>query len=702
MIARVIDLSTAAYEIRTAYENRDHGQPFFFVVGAGVSAPSVPLAREITAHCRDRTIASRAIEELPADRTPLDHYSYWFDHAYPQPLDRQRYLRSLIVGKPLPDACLRLAHLVASRRLTNLVVTPNFDDFLERSLAIFGETATISDHPDTVDRIDLASSDLKIVHVHGSHQFYDCRNLRAELEDRARPSARTVRTMAAFLDRAASFSSPVVVGYSGWENDVIMSSLRRRLEGASLPYRLYWFLHRLSALEDLSRRAPWLAEHPDVRFVSSQTDLIAETDTAPTVTSPREPTLTAQVTFEELSRVFRLEEPAITRDPVGFFAKQLRATLLAESGSTALEGLYSFAEVVKRVERAASLEARDFESRGTSSDRAHIETVRRLLRESKYSEAVGYVTASGDKLGTLGRKELFDLLFSAFDEGRLNDADRLSLSEALLAIGDGTQVIKTDAEWETKRRLLELRRGEALFHLDLPAEAILVFDQLGRALTEDHSAEAHWILKYVLTRKSLALADLDRYAEAIALLDSVLATLTSDSRERWLAVQSEFNRATYLRSLKRNEEAIDAFAAFVNRYREATDGWTQVLIASALRTTAALNLEVGKREQGIDALSTIVDLYGHTRHEQVALTAMRALTQRAELFWEEGLLERAHEDLGKAEQLSRVATNSKRELRNIRKLRAKIEGGAKSDIGISQATDVDTTNTAMQRQLDEE
>src|SRR5262245_783332 len=75
--------------------------PFFFVVGAGISYPSVPLAREIIDHCKK--VATRYKRAGAghdgggaAAATVLDVYSYWFGLAYRQPRLRQQYLRTLI------------------------------------------------------------------------------------------------------------------------------------------------------------------------------------------------------------------------------------------------------------------------------------------------------------------------------------------------------------------------------------------------------------------------------------------------------------------------------------------------------------------------------------------------------------------------------------------------------------------------------
>jgi hypothetical protein len=234
MEPQTIDVVNASREISSAYDCRPTRPPFFFIVGSGISYPSVPLADEITTHCRQKAEARGITRTETTPSNDQSDYSFWFDKAYPQPVDRQRYLRGLIENKAITAANLRLAHILLSRKISNLVVTPNFDDFLARSLEIFGERHIVSDDPRTVDRIDLDGADIQIVHVHGSYRFYDCRNLREELVSRARPSLTSSNTMAAFMDRALAFRSPIVVGYSGREDDVIMAALRRGLEGNAL------------------------------------------------------------------------------------------------------------------------------------------------------------------------------------------------------------------------------------------------------------------------------------------------------------------------------------------------------------------------------------------------------------------------------------------------------------------------------------
>ncbi|MGD0772659.1 MAG: SIR2 family protein [Candidatus Solibacter sp.] len=161
-------------------------------------------------------------------------------------------------------ANFRLAHLLLENTITNLVVTTNFDDFLSRALSLFGRRHIVCDHPRTLERIDLRSQDVQIIHIHGSYWFYDCCNLRGEISDRAKGSSATSFTMLSTLDDILRAHSPLVVGYSGWEGDIFMDALRRRLS-AALRTNLYWFCYRRRDAETLP---DWLKASPNVCVVA--------------------------------------------------------------------------------------------------------------------------------------------------------------------------------------------------------------------------------------------------------------------------------------------------------------------------------------------------------------------------------------------------------------------------------------------------
>lgn len=426
---QVLDLPSAVMEIRQACDelgSEAHRSPFFFIGGAGISAPPVPLADSIIDHCRE--VARRYQRDgAPAAVQGLDAYSYWFSRAYPGARQRQQYLRTLIEGKPLSLASLRLAHLLSARRLTNLVVTSNFDDFVARALRLFGTEPAVCDHPRTVGRIDRERDDVQIVHVHGSYLFYDCANLRGEVTDRARADEDSSFTMVGLLDSLLWTRSPLVIGYSGWEGDVIMSALRRRLRGSNpLAQSLYWFCYRRA---DLDALPDWLKNSPDVRFVLPPAEAAvagpATPQAAPRGTlgmlggsatranadptaQPRPvPTQPAYAVFDQLNRAFDVGAPALFENPIESFAKSLQAALPGSDGGVG--DPYSFKALIDSLNEAA----REFRLARSRKPRGHIpelEPLRALMRESQYPQALRQlaliVPARFGQLGTAERSEV--------------------------------------------------------------------------------------------------------------------------------------------------------------------------------------------------------------------------------------------------------------------------------------------------------
>jgi hypothetical protein len=185
---REIDWQTGVSEIRQACDGSKGGKSRFFIIaGAGISSPYVPTAREIERDCRE-TAKKYGRTDEPTSKSPLDTYSHWLQKAFPQARDRQQYFRKLIEKKPISHANFRLAHLLTAKSLATLVVTPNFDQFLSGALNLFGQAHVVCDHPATAERIDPESEEIQVVHVHGTYWFYDCCNLRGEIEARAADS----------------------------------------------------------------------------------------------------------------------------------------------------------------------------------------------------------------------------------------------------------------------------------------------------------------------------------------------------------------------------------------------------------------------------------------------------------------------------------------------------------------------------------
>ncbi|MBI5892606.1 MAG: SIR2 family protein, partial [Deltaproteobacteria bacterium] len=486
---QIIDIETAVSHIKQACDESNGGRlPFFFLVGGGLSYPSVPLASEIIEQCKEIAKKYKRNSEPVRDML-IDKYEHWLKQAYPQSKQRQTYLRNLIEKKPISPANFRLAHLLLDKKITNLVVTTNFDDFLSRALMLFGKQPIICDHPKTVNRIDPEQNDdLQIVHVHGTYWFYDCCNLRGEIETRAQASPHTTQTMASLLDRILSSHSPLVIGYGGWEDDVFMTALKRRLQ-SPLPYNLYWFCYRRSEIDALPDE---LKFNPQVYFVSPpmpQPDPDASDiayqggkiqKLAPAAMQAKslsdkekEPlTLSAKDVLDRLIQTFALEAPELTKDPLGFFAEHLHRSLRHGSNEDDKSDIYLIGSVIDKIKRAKALEEKAVQIVETE-----LENIRDAFRSLKYREVIKL--SSGiykDNLTDTHLRELMDFIWTAALELGDNSNEELDGYDLVIKIGDRLNT-REPALLENVAKAL-VNKGVTLGSLNRSEEAIAVYDDV--------------------------------------------------------------------------------------------------------------------------------------------------------------------------------------------------------------------------------
>lgn len=372
--------------------------PFVFIVGAGISYPSIPLAEDIIAHCKARARASENDEALKF-KWAVDRYSYWFKRAYSQTRSRQKYLQRLIENQPISPANLRLAHLLMAN-FADVVITPNFDDFVARSLRLFGRNnLRICDKSGLGYRIDPEEREVQVVHVHGTYQYYDLSNLKAEIRGVARPGNTTPDTMIGLLDHIFIRRSPLVLGYSGWSKDVIMTALRRRLfdhnkKEQPLQFNLYWFCYDEDAIRDLDSH---FYSHQNVVLVVPA-NVLQRSGKNHTVNHSQSDSsrLTALTVFDALVRAMNLPAPRLVTDPLDFIASQLEEILdlksrdLFEVGDiSTVEGRgrqasdpYSIESVVRRLRKVRPYE------RQLVAAMDKMEYVRNAVRESRYEDAI--------------------------------------------------------------------------------------------------------------------------------------------------------------------------------------------------------------------------------------------------------------------------------------------------------------------------
>ena len=512
--------------------------PFFFLVGAGISHPPIPLASQIEQHCN--AIAKKyGRAEEPIRKKPIDTYTHWFEKAYPNRIQRQAYLRKLIERKTISHANFRLAHLLLEKTVAGLVVTPNFDDLLSQALTLFGKTHIVCDHPKTVERIDPERDDVQIIHVHGTHWFYDCCNLRGEIEGRAQPSAQTTLTMASKLDYILTGRSPLVIGYAGWEGDVIMSALQRRLQ-TELPYNAYWFCYRRSEVELLP---DWLKSHPDVYFVvppalEAGRQTVASLSggesraRGPMKTIPyaeagqlsgkegEEPTLSGQKVLDKLIQTTKPKDPGLTMDPLGFFAEQLRTSLPQDETGKTEGDIYSIRSVIERIERAREKETETIEE-------SPLEAVRDALRRSQYREAIREGLGIRIRKSDLANSQLLELASNMLSAGLgLGDdsSDEIHSYDLVVAIGDVLSTERNIDNHHIREQVAKalLYKGITLAALNRSEEEIAVYEEVVKRFGEASEPELREQVAKALVNKGITLSALKRSEEAIAVYTEVV------------------------------------------------------------------------------------------------------------------------------------------------------------------------------------
>jgi tetratricopeptide (TPR) repeat protein len=557
----IIDLETAAGDIKQACEKHAEGparSPFFFFVGSGISTPSVPLASVVCKEC-EALARKRGRTTEPTSAEPGSAYSHWFREAFPHRVSRQQFLQKLIKDAPITHANLRLAHLLIDRSISTLAVTTNFDDLLFRALVLFGETPTVCDNPRTVERIDSEKSDIQLVHVHGSHLFYDCSNTAGEIADSAQSSSETTQTMAALLDRILAFKAPIVCGYSGWANDVFMRALGRRLRSA-LPHNMYWFCFHRDECVALQK----LIDHPDVYFIvadDKRTDASdAKSDPASAGVGERQATLGAKTVFDSLIRALDAKTPPLINDPLSFYANHLRSSLPkdeVESGGD----IYGFKTVVERVERARKHE--EDEIAKTQHNDSEMEAAREAIRGARYGEVFSHVdsidkaAASTEQLSELVRimETINTATYPTSPDAAARSADVFFECADILA-GRGIQPDATAVVL-----ISAIQGGLKYANRDYQA-AITAYERGARSVGQGDDLATRRRIALIHHNLGLALRALGRNDAAIAAFDEAIKAYSSVADPELLdhAVSASAQKAVAFVSLGRIADAKEAVA----------------------------------------------------------------------------------------------------------------------------------------------
>lgn len=339
MSSKIIDLKQAVSLIWQTVElnKSEKGQaivPYVFIVGAGISMPEITGANGIINHCKevvenlykDNQELLSVIKDMAEkyEERPDLYYSYWFEQAYRNKYHRQKYLEKIITEAKISSGNLLLAQILNTRKIATTVITPNFDDQLLQSLYLMGDYKVFAAN-NVLDNIALMTdtSQVQIVHVHGTYKFYDCCNLEREVLKVSQESG--IKSTANAIDDFLKMHAPIVIGYSGWEQDVIMTRIRERLQ-YDLPFNMIWFCY---TQEDYDSLPDWLKESSDVCFVMPVTK---KDDKGETLKTIEKNYLPAKEVLSAIISMFKISLPSLLANPIDYIL-QLTQSILPDDES---------------------------------------------------------------------------------------------------------------------------------------------------------------------------------------------------------------------------------------------------------------------------------------------------------------------------------------------------------------------------------
>lgn len=307
--------------------------PYFFVVGAGISVPEIPTASKITEMCKKLVEKRNSVafqnelkteKELSLDASSA--YSFWIEKAFPNPINRSSFYKSLIKNAKISSANLMLAQILHSKIVTNTVFTTNFDDKVEQALDIIGtKDVFCSENKGDNLVVNVNSDEIQIVHVHGTYRFYDIANLASEISEVS--GQNEMVSSAQLLRNFLQQKAPIVIGYSGWENDVIMKKIKERLT-YPVPYNFIWVCF---SKDDYVALPTWLKESRSVYFVlpsevANQCDESIET-VYKNYKEVSEHQIPATLFLGKLIAQLKITPPEIFVNPYEHFATMVEDTL---------------------------------------------------------------------------------------------------------------------------------------------------------------------------------------------------------------------------------------------------------------------------------------------------------------------------------------------------------------------------------------
>ncbi|WP_368316165.1 SIR2 family protein [Mediterraneibacter gnavus] len=324
-IVSLQDATNLIWETVEIEQEMEEECPYLFIVGAGISTPEILTANGIIDQCKKKVerLCQGDGEKLQRicdvaeslGENSAKYYSYWFEQAYKNKMHRQQYLKNIMNDSKISMSNLLLAQILNTKTIATTVITPNFDNHLLKSLNLLGNYDVFS-ADNMLDNIALNANSkrVQIMHVHGMYEFYDCCNL--ENRDAEIIQGQEFKTTPGTIKTFLKTKSPIVIGYSGWEDDVIMVKLRERLEYEALPYKLLWFCYSGKDYEKLPK---WLKENKEVVFVLPEKKMDMRSKIENRENKVEDPVLLAEDVLSALIVRFGFKSPNLFINPIQYY-----------------------------------------------------------------------------------------------------------------------------------------------------------------------------------------------------------------------------------------------------------------------------------------------------------------------------------------------------------------------------------------------
>ena len=622
-----------------------------FIAGAGLSEPAVPLSRDLARVCAAHCSSEHAA--MPEhDFTPAQQMAFWLERAYPEPAARRAFLRSCFEGKTITPAWLKLARLMASGRVCNIVISTCFDDFASRALELFQLPRSVCDTILSIPRFQPENESVaQVFQAHGGVFEYDCARLLPHGRDDYRG------TISAKISAALSGRIPVVLGYSGLEQDAVMLAFKER--AATLKNGFYWYCHSRAAYDELP---VWLKEIEKAVFivppapeqVVKRLSRLLGAEASFVTRGLFGNSLDAFYALECLERALGLETPLLAGDPAAFFLQRFEGQVQAAVSEGA--DVYFLRESVEKLRRDL----------GVRPQHDQHEKLLDLLRSAHYEEALGAISADFLSASRERRKELAGMVFKCLERLGFSAAAQLKACDLYADCrGPGTPdrarvlvLLRQSAVLLSEKRCkdaiaaassAESVASELAEAGDLQAAALLFSAESLRRAADPSGAAAE--LKRLGGKFFGALAVPVREGAALALVDSARllaesgapreaaavcldlwgrAAADSSPEVRSCAHEAARLAGELLAGLGQGAQSLSVFdaslsAIAVEKGREFTD----TLMPEAILSRAQALLLLGRLEEALSAYESSYEVFSCSRLPSMEGKAARALLGRA-------------------------------------------------------------------------